>query len=192
MFADQSTGIPSFAHGQTGVQGIGRTASGISQLMGAASVTIKTIVKNLDDYLFSPLGQSMFAFNMQYNDKLEIKGDLAIKALGTDSLIQKEIRGQQLIAFFQIAAQSPYVNQGEIIREIAKTLDIDEEKLLNDPELIQLLQAIQQQQAQGGGQNVQLPGATGGAEAPIPAQPGQQGFSGTPQGGGETVNEQGQ
>ena len=33
VLADESTGFPSFAHGQTGVTGVGRTASGISMLM---------------------------------------------------------------------------------------------------------------------------------------------------------------
>ena len=36
QLADESTGLPSFAHGQTGVSGVGRTAAGISMLMGAA------------------------------------------------------------------------------------------------------------------------------------------------------------
>jgi hypothetical protein len=36
VLADESTGFPSFAHGQTGVSGVGRTASGISMLMSAA------------------------------------------------------------------------------------------------------------------------------------------------------------
>jgi len=193
VFADQSTGIPSFAHGQTGVQGIGRTASGISQLMGAASVTIKTIVKNFDDYLLAPLGMALFAFNMQYNRKLEVRGDLSIKAMGTDSLIQKEVRANQLIQFFQIAQQSPFVNQGQMIKEIAKTLDIEEEKLLNDPELQQLMQALSAQKQGGGEMVMPQQGVTGGATPPAaPAQPGQQGFSGTPQeqGGGMPQQQQ--
>ena len=37
VLADESTGFPSYAHGQTGVQGVGRTASGISMLMNAAA-----------------------------------------------------------------------------------------------------------------------------------------------------------
>ena len=48
--ADESTGLPSFSHGQTGVSGVGRTASGISMLMGAAQLSIKTVIKNIDDY----------------------------------------------------------------------------------------------------------------------------------------------
>jgi len=49
QLADESTGLPSFAHGQTGVSGVGRTASGISMLMNAASGSIKTVIKNVDD-----------------------------------------------------------------------------------------------------------------------------------------------
>jgi len=187
VFADQSTGIPSFAHGQTGVQGVGRTASGISQLLGAASVTIKTIIKNFDDYLFAPLGQAMFAFNMQYNRDLEVRGDLAIKAMGTESLIQKEVRANQLISFFQIAQQSPFLNQGAIIKEIAKALDIEESKLLNDPELQQVIQMIQQGGQPGGGPVGPQQGATGGMAPPVPAQPGQEGFPGQPQQQGAPV-----
>ena len=60
-YADESTGFPSFAHGQTGVAGVGRTASGISMLMGAAAGGIKTVIKNVDDYLLRPLGEGCFS-----------------------------------------------------------------------------------------------------------------------------------
>ena len=57
QLADESTGFPSFAHGQTGITGVGRTASGISMLMNAATGSIRTVIKNLDDYLLRPLGE---------------------------------------------------------------------------------------------------------------------------------------
>ena len=47
--------------------GVGRTASGMSMLMGAAAVNIKAVVRNIDDYLLAPLGKALFAFNMQFN-----------------------------------------------------------------------------------------------------------------------------
>ena len=56
VLADESTGFPSFAHGQTGVSGVGRTASGISMLMNAASGGIKNVIKNIDDYLTTSYG----------------------------------------------------------------------------------------------------------------------------------------
>ncbi len=67
QLADESTGLPSFSHGQTGITGVGRTASGISMLMGAASGHIKTVIKNVDDYLLRPLGEGFFRFNMQFD-----------------------------------------------------------------------------------------------------------------------------
>ena len=56
VLADESTGFPSFAHGQTGVSGVGRTASGISMLMNAASGGIKNVIKNIDDYSTTSYG----------------------------------------------------------------------------------------------------------------------------------------
>ncbi len=73
VLADESTGFPSFAHGQTGVSGVGRTASGISMLMSAANGSIRNVVKNIDDYLLAPLGKAFFNFNMQFNFDKESK-----------------------------------------------------------------------------------------------------------------------
>ena len=93
QLADESTGIPSYSHGQTGVQSMTRTASGMSMLLSAANLNIKTVVKNLDDFLLKPLGEAYFQWNMQfYEGDLAIEGDLEVKATGTSSLMQKEVR----------------------------------------------------------------------------------------------------
>ena len=68
QLADESTGIPSYSHGATGVQSTTRTASGMSMLMGAAALSIKTVIKNIDDYLLKPLGESLYHWNMQFNE----------------------------------------------------------------------------------------------------------------------------
>jgi len=72
QLADEATGIPSYSHGATGVQSTTRTASGMSMLMGAAALSIKTVIKNIDDYLLKPLGQSLFYWNMQFNDDCSV------------------------------------------------------------------------------------------------------------------------
>ncbi len=138
QLADESTGIPSYSHGTTGVQSTTRTAAGMSMLMGAAALSIKTVIKNVDDFLLRPLGETLFAWNMQFNeDSPEIKGDLNIKARGTSSLMQKEVRSQRLMTFLQVASNqnlAPFVRWHSILSEIAKSLDIEPEKLINDPE----------------------------------------------------------
>jgi len=138
QLADESTGIPSYSHGATGVQSTTRTASGMSMLMGAAALSIKTVIKNIDDYLLKPLGESLYHWNMQFNEESpNIKGDLEVKAQGTSSLMQKEVRSQRLITFMQTAsnpALAPFVRWHTCLKEIAKSLDIDPDQLINDPE----------------------------------------------------------
>ena len=136
VLADESTGLPSFAHGQTGVMGVGRTASGISMLMNAASGGIKNVIKNVDDYLLRPLGEGLFRFNMQFNfDNKMLKGDLEVKARGTESLMANEVRSQRLMQFLQVASNqslAPFAKFQYVIREIAKSLDLDPDKVTNN------------------------------------------------------------
>ena len=134
VLADESTGFPSFAHGQTGVQGVGRTASGISMLMSAANGSIRNVVKNVDDYLLAPIGKAFYSFNMQFDFDPDTRGDLEVKAQGTESLMANEVRSQRLMQFLQVAsnpALAPFAKMDYIIREIAKAMDLDPEKVTN-------------------------------------------------------------
>jgi len=160
QLADESTGIPSYSHGQTGVQSTTRTAAGMSMLMGASALNIKTVIKNIDDYLLRPLGEAMFQWNMQFNEESEIQGDLHIKARGTSSMMMKEVRSQRLMTFMQTASNpslAPFVKWHTILREIAKTLDIDPDKVINDPEkaainakIMGMVNGIRENQGNGG------------------------------------------
>jgi hypothetical protein len=198
QLADESTGLPSFSHGQTGVSGVGRTASGISMLMNAASGGVKTVIKNVDDYLLKPLGEGLFRFNMQFDFDKRIKGDLEVKARGTESLMATEVRSQRLMQFLQVAsnpALAPYAKFQYVIREIAKSMDLDPDKVTNNmdeaalqAELMKQFQAPldnqQQQQAPAGADPNDPTGAGGGTIGTgIAPVPGEQGFTGTPQNG---------
>jgi hypothetical protein len=178
QLADEQTGIPSYSHGQTGVQSMTRTASGMSMLLGAASLNIKTVVKNLDDFLLKPLGEAYFQWNMQFFEgPLQIEGDLEVKAMGTNSLMQKEVRSQRLTTFLQTAqnpAIAPFVKMSKIVSELAYSLDLDPDEILNDPEEAKI--AAQIIGAQNAGQ------ATGGqAGSPDQQQAGMGGGAGTPE-----------
>ena len=134
VLADESTGFPSFAHGQTGVSGVGRTASGISMLMSAANGSIRNVVKNVDDYLLTPLAKAFYSFNMQFDYDPEIKGDLEIKSRGTESLMANEVRSQRLMQFLQVVQNpvlAPFARMDYVIREICKSMDLDPDKLVN-------------------------------------------------------------
>jgi len=194
VLADESTGFPSFAHGQTGVSGVGRTASGISMLMGAAQGGIKTVIKNIDDYLLRPLGEGLFSFNMQFSYDPELRGDLEVKARGTESLMANEVRSQRLMQFLQVASNpslAPYAKFQYIIREIAKSMELDPDKVTNNmdeaaiqAELMKGFAAPAQEQQQQQGANPLDPTGAGGGnigtgQVPTPQE---QGFSGNEQG----------
>ena len=135
QLSDEATGMPSYAHGIGGVMGVGRTASGMSMLMGAAAQAIKSVVRNIDDYLLSPLGKALFSFNMQFNFDKEFLGDLEVKARGTESLMRNEVRSQRLLQFMQMSANpqmAPFVKYDYILRELAASMDLDEDKILLD------------------------------------------------------------
>ncbi len=177
QLADEQTGIPSYSHGQTGVQSMTRTASGMSMLLGASSLNIKTVVKNLDDFLLRQLGEAFFQWNMQFFEgSLDVKGDLEVKATGTNSLMQKEVRSQRLTTFLQTVqnpAVAPFVKISKLISELAYSLDLDPDEVLNDPEEAAIMAQII------GMQNV---GQTTGSEAQSPdGQPNAMGsLAGTP------------
>ena len=169
VLADESTGFPSFAHGQTGVSGVGRTASGISMLMGAANGSIRTIVKNVDDYLVRPIGEAFFAFNMQFDFDESIRGDLEVRASGTESLMANEVRSQRLMQFLQTAQNpvlAPFAKMDYIIREIAKSMDLDPDKVTNSMQDA----AIQAEILKGFQQPAPEPVAPQGVSAPPNAQ----------------------
>jgi hypothetical protein len=191
QLADEQTGIPSYSHGQTGVQSMTRTASGMSMLLGAASLNIKTVVKNLDDFLLKPLGEAYYQWNMQFFEgPIDIQGDLEVKAMGTNSLMQKEVRSQRLTMFLQTAqnpAIAPFVKISKIVSELAYSLDLDPDEILNDPEEAAIMAQIigAQNVGQATGSQAVSPneqqGAMGGVQG-APQQPQDVGVTGT--GGG--------
>ena len=191
QLADEQTGIPSYSHGQTGVQSMTRTASGMSMLLGAASLNIKTVVKNLDDFLLRPLGESFFQWNMQFFEgSLDVEGDLEVRATGTNSLMQKEVRSQRLTMFLQTAqspAIAPFVKISKLVSELAYSLDLDPDEILNDPEEAAMMAQIigMQNAGQNIGTEAELAGqgqGPMGSLAGTPAQPQDLGPTGT--GGG--------
>lgn len=153
------------------------------------------------DYLLPPLGQALFAFYIQFNfDEQYTKDDLEVRARGTESLMRNEIRSQRLIQFMQMAqnpTMQPFVKFDYILREIAASMDLDEDKILNDPReavtQAKMMAEIQSmapqpqgapQQPQGGAPSVEDPtGSGGGNIGPGNApEPGSDGFTGA--GGG--------
>jgi hypothetical protein len=90
-----------------------------------------------------------------FEGSLDVEGDLEVRATGTNSLMQKEVRSQRLTMFLQTAqspAIAPFVKISKLVSELAYSLDLDPDEILNDPEEAAIMaQIIGMQNA---GQNI--------------------------------------
>ena len=170
ILADEYTGIPRYMTGDSPAGGAGRTASGMSMLMSNAGKAIKQVVANIDDNVISPVVERLYYYNMRYGTDPDLKGDVNIIARGAVSLIVKEQAQVRQNQFLQIALTSPFAQQiigvegvAELLRQGAKTLDMNPDRIVPPVEIIK--QRMAQAQAAQLAQQQQLAQATGQAEA---------------------------
>ncbi len=145
---------PRFQAGDSNVSGAGKTASGLSMLMGAANILLKDHIKDFDDCVVAPFIRAMFRWNMQWNEDESIKGDYEIVASGSQSLVAKEVRAQQiptLLNLFGIPAFSPFLKEKEMLQVALEQTDLPAERILrsdDEAQQYQQQQAATQAQAQ--------------------------------------------
>jgi hypothetical protein len=164
-FADETTALPSYTHGQT-QSSLNRTATGISILMSNANIVLKSVIKNIDDYLTKPMVRSLYDWNMTWNDNEMVKSDMRIVARGSTALIQKEVQSQRLLQFLSLInnpMDAQMVNREKLLVDIAKSLDIDPDEVIKSQEELMNEQALQQAIAasQQGGQSPEVQNAEG-------------------------------
>jgi hypothetical protein len=168
VWNDEVTGIPSYMHGDSDVSGAGKTASGLSMLMGAANLTMKDAVENFDCGITVPFLKEMYSWNMKYSDDEKIKGDYEVKATGSTSLVAKEVRVGNLQNFMQMTANEmdqPLVDRRNMLETILKEMELPEHILRPEEEtdyIKQLEQALQQMQQQMQVVQQQMEGAGAG------------------------------
>ena len=148
--ADDFSFIPRYMTGSDKVSGPARTASGLSMLLDAANKGLKSIVNHIDTQVMTPLLQALFDHNMLYNEDESIKGDAQIVARGVASLMQLETLRMRRNEFLQITA-NPIDSQivgiqgrASILREIAKGLGMDVNKVVPPTAVLGVQQAPQQ------------------------------------------------
>jgi len=160
--ADDQSGVPRWAYGQTQQGGAGSTSSGLSMLMGAASRGIKMVISHVDNMNEGAVGR-LYDYNMIYDPDEEIKGDCNIVARGSSSLIAKEQQMQRRSEFLSATANPIDVqiiglkNRSKMLMQQAKDLDIhledddDLQKQISDFAKQVRAQAAQQMSSQAQG-----------------------------------------
>jgi hypothetical protein len=153
--ADDQSGIPAYIYGDTDVKGAGRTASGLSMLMGSAGKGIRQVVMHIDNDIIRRIVERQFIYNMRYDDDEGIKGDIRIIARGVVNLAIKETVNMRRLEFLN-ATSNPVDLQivgvegrAAILREIAKGLSMPVDDIVPSREkLTHTMMAAAQQQAQ--------------------------------------------
>ena len=181
--ADEISAIPKYITGSSqGLGGAGRTASGLSMLMGNAEKVLQTVAANVDGDIMDPLLSQTYDLIMMTDQTGMLTGDEEIRVRGVNVAVQKETERQKQLQFLQITANpidAPIVGEigrARVLRSVAQSLGLPDDVVPSDQEL----QAKQdaQKQMQAAGQS--MVAASGGQ----PGQPGQPGSSpGQPPGG---------
>ena len=170
--ADDQSGIPAYVYGDMNVQGAGRTASGLSMLMGSAGKGIRQVIMHIDMDVVGKVVEAQYSWNMRYLDDETIKGDMSCVPKGAVTLANKEQLNVRRVEFLQATA-NPMDSQivgitgrAAILREVAKGLSMPVDDIVPSDEKLEAIQKQQSQmQAQQTGQGQQQP-------APTPTHPG--------------------
>lgn len=172
QFADDFSLVPRYMAGSDKVGGAGRTASGLSMLMEAANKGLKGVVANVDSHILSPMLTKLYNHNMMYADDPTIKGDAQVVARGAISLMRLESLQLRRNEFLNITA-NPFDLQitglpgrAEVLRAVAKGLELNTDDIVPPEEELQANMAQQQQMQQlmAGTQGSQRPNNIGSGE----------------------------
>lgn len=101
QFIDDHIAMPSFIEGNVSDErapGAASTMGGFAMLLNSAGVDVRRTVKNWDDDVTDGLVTRMYDWHMQHSPKEEIKGDMAVDALGTSVLLARETQAPNLMA----------------------------------------------------------------------------------------------
>lgn len=161
--ADDHSGIPAYVYGDINVKGAGRTASGLSMLMGSAGKGIRQVVMHIDNDVIHPVVKRQFVYNMRYDPDESIKGDVEIVPRGAINLAVKETVNVRRVEFLNATANPIDIEiigpdgRAALLREVAKGLQMPVDEIVPSREKMSYeqrlaAQAMAMQAAQGGQQ----------------------------------------
>lgn len=147
--ADDHSGIPSYVYGDLNVSGAGRTASGLSMLMGSAGKGIRQVVMHIDSDVIKPIVHRQFVYNMRYDEDESIKGDVEITPKGAVNLAVKETVNMRRLEFLNATANEIDMGivgkdgRAAILREVAKGLQMPVDDIIPSREKQNYLSKIE-------------------------------------------------
>jgi hypothetical protein len=123
--------VPAYAQGasQSGVTA--GTATVFTQLLAAASRSIKAVVANIDDDVITPYISMCYDYNMRFSNDPSVKGDARVIAKGVAGLLAREQAASRKVEFLNATANPIFSqilgskNIGYMLKEVAKANDLN-------------------------------------------------------------------
>ena len=121
-------------------------------LHNSANTVFRSIVKNFDDDVTTPDIRRAYDWNMQFNEKPEIKGDYEVDARGSLVLLMRELQAQNLMVIaIQLGGHpifGPMLRNRELLKKIFQAYMIPaDEVMLTDDEIDAVLAAAAKENA---------------------------------------------
>lgn len=168
---EMASGISDFYGKSIGAPNGNRTATGINSVIQESNYRFKMFIRNLELDILQPLLYMCASMIQQFMTDAEevqitkdqpkipkwvsispeeIIGNFEFNLVAANYATNKIVRQRNLMAFANLAQQSPYWKQGEGLREIGKVMEIRNvsELLYSDEEVAQMQAVAHQQQMQ--------------------------------------------
>lgn len=168
MMVENASGVSDFYSKGMGSPTNNKTATGINSVMNESNFRFKMFIRNLELEILQPVLTMCASMIQQYiSDPMEFEitgefptikkwvtlrpeeliGTLDFDLVAANYASNRVIRQRNLLALFNLASQSPFLNQYEALKELFKAFEVrNTNKLLFTPPQVQMMQLAQQKQ----------------------------------------------
>lgn len=168
MMIENASGVSDFYSKGVGSPTNNKTATGINSVMNESNFRFKLFIRNLELEVLQPILTMCASMVQQYiTDPMEFQitgefpaikkwvvmqpeeliGTLDFDLVAANYASNRIIRQRNLLALFNLASQSPFLNQYEALKELFKAFEVrNTNKLLFTPPQVQMTQMAQQKQ----------------------------------------------
>lgn len=178
QLADEVSAIPRYLTGNERVGGAGRTASGLSMLMGNASRSMVSIASSLDINVIDPLLHKLYDLVLLTTGLAILRGDEKIQVRGATFAQTREQDRMRQLEFLQITNNPVDLQimglpgRSKVLRKVSHNIGMGGEEVVPDDVVIQQQLLLAQQQAAQQGQQPGGPQGAGPEGGGPPQQPG--------------------
>lgn len=150
--ADDISAIPRYATGESLSGGAGRTASGLSMLMGNAQKILQTVAANVDTDILKPLLTALYDLIMLTDTTGMLSGGEQVTVNGVHVAMQRETERQKQLQFLQITGNPidaqivGTIGRARVLRAVAQNMGLPDDIVPDDMTLEE--QQAQQKQVQ--------------------------------------------